>query len=57
MAVKLIQAITIKSSKEPIEMQKGCHLKKIKGTYYLIKNNTIELNFKNNNHERKHNTK
>ena len=41
MAVQFIQAITIKSSKFPIELQEGCHLKKIKGKYYLIKTTIV----------------
>ncbi len=44
MAVQFIQAITIKSSKFPIELQEGCHLKKIKGKYYLIKTTIVYEN-------------
>jgi len=45
MEVIFIQAKTIKSSKFPIETQGGCHVKNIKGIYYLIKTITIQLNY------------
>jgi hypothetical protein len=45
MAVKFIQATTIQTSKTPIELQDGCHLKKIKGKFYLIKTTSKEVNY------------
>lgn len=56
MAVKFIQASIIKSSCLPIQLQEGCHLTKVKGKYYLVKSNTIEIDFKHkiNKHERNH---
>jgi hypothetical protein len=55
MAVKLIQASTIKSSKTPVELEDGCHLKKINGMFYLIKTHSIEIDYpiKNHKNERK----
>ena len=55
MEVKFIQATTIKTSKTPIELEDGCHLKKIKGMFYLIKTHSIEIYYpiKNHKNERK----
>jgi hypothetical protein len=56
MAVKFIQATTIKSSKHPIELQEGCHLKKIKGIFYLIKTTEIEIIYTIQNHKNENKT-
>ena len=55
MEVKFIQAIVIKYSKTPIELEDGCHLKKIKGMFYLLKTHSIEIDYpiKNHKNERK----
>jgi hypothetical protein len=57
MAVQLIQATTIKSSKTPIELEDGCHLKKIKGMFYLIKTHSIEIDYPIKNHKNERKTK
>jgi len=57
MAVILIQASTIKSSKTPIELEDGCHLKKIKGMFYLIKTHSIEIDYPIKNHKNERKTK
>jgi len=49
--VQLILATTIKSSKTPIQLEDGCHLKKIKGMFYLIKTYSIEVNYPTKNHK------
>ena len=55
MAVKFIQATTIKKSKTSIELEDGCHLTKIMGMFYLVKTHSIEIDYpiKNHKNERK----
>ena len=47
--MQLIQASTIKSSFQPIELQQDCHLAKVKGKYYLVKIKIIEIDYKQKN--------
>ena len=57
MAVQLIQASTIKSSFQPIELQQNCHLAKVKGKYYLVKIKIIEIDYKQKNKINERNNK
>lgn len=52
MEVKFIQATTIKRSDKAIALQEGCHLKKIRRWYYLIKTTIIEIDYKHKNHKK-----
>lgn len=45
MEVKFYQAKIIKISKNPIELQEGCHLAKVKGIYFLVKTHIIEIDY------------